>query len=245
MAQVQHRSRTGRLSVPNRVLLTSGRMTVLRAVHVRKDYMSDGDVVHALQDVCAEFAQGEFVALMGPSGCGKSTLLHVLGAMDRPGSGEVWLEDLPLHLQSEEALTEVRRTRVGFVFQFFHLLPTFTVEENVALPLLLGGVIDSADRVDELLSAVGLTHKRRAMPNRLSGGEMQRAAIARALAHHPSLVVADEPTGNLDSDAGAQVLDLLRRVAGDRGATVIMATHSEQAAAKADRVLVMRDGRLV
>jgi ABC-type lipoprotein export system ATPase subunit len=165
--------------------------------------------------------------------------------MDRPGSGEVWLQDLPLHLQSEEALTEVRRTRVGFVFQFFHLLPTFTVEENVALPLLLGGILDSTDRVKELLSAVDLTHKRRAMPHRLSGGEMQRAAIARALAHHPSVVIADEPTGNLDSEAGAQVLDLLRRVASNRAATVIMATHSEQAAAKADRVLVMRDGRLV
>src|SRR5262245_26115113 len=175
---------------------------LLRLTHIRKDYEGNGETVHALRDISAQIEAGEFVALMGPSGCGKSTLLHIIGAMDRPSEGEIWLNEQPLHLYDEEKLTHMRRRHVGFVFQFFHLLPTFTVEENVALPLLLGDTDHTRTRVQEILEAVGLTNRRYAMPGQLSGGEMQRAAIARALVHRPDVVVADEPTGNLDSDNG-------------------------------------------
>jgi putative ABC transport system ATP-binding protein len=165
--------------------------------------------------------------------------------MDRPSAGEIWLQDLPLHLQDEENLTQIRRTRIGFVFQFFHLLPAFTVEENVGLPLLLGGGNHGQGRVGEILEAVSLSHRRRALPSQLSGGEMQRAAVARALVHRPAVVLADEPTGNLDSENGARVLELLRRMAGTKETAVVMATHSELAAKSADRILAMRDGRLI
>jgi putative ABC transport system ATP-binding protein len=218
---------------------------VLRVSHVFKDYESDGDTVRALKDISLEVEQGEFVALMGPSGCGKSTLLHILGAMDRPTAGEVWFQEMPLHTYTEEALTHVRRKHVGFVFQFFHLLPTFTVAENVGLPLLLGGGNHSTERVDDILKAVGLIHKRYAMPSRLSGGEMQRVAIARALVHRPRLLIADEPTGNLDSESGARALELLRQMSGSGETAIVMATHNEPAAQMAHRILRMRDGRFV
>ena len=218
---------------------------LLRLSHIRKDYEGDGETVHAVKDISADIQPGEFVALMGPSGCGKSTLLHIMGAMDRPSAGEIWLKEQPLHLYDEEQLTHIRRRHVGFVFQFFHLLPTFTVEENVTLPLLLGGTDHTQSRVQEILESVGLTHRRHAMPSQLSGGEMQRAAIARALVHRPDLVIADEPTGNLDSDNGAQVLALLRQMSANCETATIMATHSEAAAQTADRILRMRDGSLV
>jgi ABC-type lipoprotein export system ATPase subunit len=218
---------------------------IVRLRGVSKQYAGEAEPVHALRDVSFEIAAGEFVAVTGPSGCGKSTLLHIIGAMDRPTRGEAWLRDLPLHEYDEEALTRVRRTEVGFVFQFFYLLPTFTVEENVGLPLLLAGRNHAGARVAELLQQVGLTHRTRAMPAQLSGGEMQRAAIARALIHEPPLVVADEPTGNLDSENGAQILEVLRRLCHDNGTTIVMATHSAAAAGSATRVVCMKDGRIV
>src|SRR3990172_11974655 len=183
---------------------------VARLRNIRKQYEGEAAPVDALRDVSLEIEPGEFVAVMGPSGCGKSTLLHILGAMDRPTSGEVWLRDLPLHTAGEETLTRVRRTEVGFVFQFFYLLPTFTVEENVGLPLLLAGRNHSGPKIAQLLDRVGLAHRLKALPHQLSGGEMQRVAIARAVIHEPALVLADEPTGNLDSENGAHVLELLR-----------------------------------
>jgi ABC-type lipoprotein export system ATPase subunit len=168
-----------------------------------------------------------------------------MGAMDRPTSGEAWIGDTPLHELSEDELTRVRRSQVGFVFQFFHLLPTLTVEENVALPLLLaGGRSVDGTRVAELLDTVGLAGRRHARPSELSGGEMQRAALARAVAHHPPLVVADEPTGNLDSDNGRRVLELLGRLSSG-GTTIVMATHSEAAAAVAGRRVQLKDGCLL
>jgi putative ABC transport system ATP-binding protein len=218
---------------------------VLRLHNVSKEYPGEAVPVEAVKDVSLEIQAGEMVALMGPSGCGKSSLLHILGAMDRPTKGEVWFEDRPLHTLDEEALTLVRRTHVGFVFQFFHLLPTFTVEENVGLPLLLAGSNHAASRIRELLEDVGLGHRLKAFPHQLSGGEMQRVAIARAVIHEPPLVVADEPTGNLDSENGTQVLDILRNLSARRGTTVVMATHSEAAAQSAARVIRMKDGRIL
>ena len=212
--------------------------------NVTKIYEAEGEPVVAVDGVSLDVDTGEFVALMGPSGCGKSTLLHILGAMDRPSRGEAWIGDAPIHKLTEEELTGIRRTRVGFVFQFFHLLPTMTVEENVALPLLLanGSGVDSG-RVRSILETVGLEHRRKSTPNKLSGGELQRAALARAIVHKPPLVIADEPTGNLDSENGRVVLELLAGLAVG-GTSVVMATHSREAASFAGRTLRMRDGRL-
>ncbi len=220
-------------------------MDAVRVSGVCKRYNGEGDPVDALKDVSTAVRPGEFVALTGPSGCGKSTLLHVMGGMDRPTSGEVWLGDQPLHAMTEEDLTQVRRTRIGFVFQFFYLLPTFTVEENVELPLLLAGRRDGRNRARELLEAVGLRDRLRAMPSTLSGGEMQRAAVARALVQDPALILADEPTGNLDSENGLIVLGLLKDLSRTRRVAVVMATHSPEAAGFADRGMAMKDGRLV
>jgi putative ABC transport system ATP-binding protein len=218
---------------------------VVRLRSVSKQYEGEAAPVEALKDVSIDIAAGEFVAVMGPSGCGKSTLLHIIGAMDRPTQGEAWLKENALHQYDEERLTRVRRTDVGFVFQFFYLLPTFTVEENVGLPLLLAGRNHGGPKIAALLERVGLGHRLKALPHQLSGGEMQRVAIARAVIHEPALVVADEPTGNLDSENGAHVLEVLRGLAWDHGVTVVMATHSDTAALSASRVLRMKDGRLV
>jgi putative ABC transport system ATP-binding protein len=212
---------------------------------VTKCYVGEGAPVEALHGASLTIAKGEFVAVMGQSGCGKSTLLHIIGAMDRPTQGEVWLQDQPLHTYSEEDLTHVRRTQVGFVFQFFYLLPTFTVEENVGLPLLLTGASETKDKIAGLLERVGLAHRRKALPRQLSGGEMQRVAIARAVIHEPALLVADEPTGNLDSTNGEQVLDILQNLSETRNTTIVMATHSEAAASHARRTIHMKDGRIL
>jgi putative ABC transport system ATP-binding protein len=219
-------------------------MPLARVSNVTKIYEAEGEPIVAVNGVSLAIEPGEFVALMGPSGCGKSTLLHILGAMDRPSQGEAWIEDTPIHKLTEEELTGIRRTRIGFVFQFFHLLPTMTVEENVALPLLLvnGSGVDS-ERVHSLLETVGLAHRRASTPNKLSGGELQRAALARAIVHNPPLVVADEPTGNLDSENGRVVLELLAGLALE-GTSVVMATHSSEAASFAARTIRMIDGRL-
>ena len=218
---------------------------LVRVRRVTKIYQGQGEGVVALRNVSLDVQPGEFLALQGPSGCGKSTLLHILGAMDRASNGEVWFLNRPLHALPEEELTLIRRSQVGFVFQFFYLLPTLTVEENVGLPLLLGGSrgIES-DRVMPLLQSVGLWHRRGAMPYQLSGGELQRVALARAVIHRPPLVIADEPTGNLDSENGASVLELLKVLSVERGTAVVMATHSPAAASYATRVLALEDGRL-
>jgi putative ABC transport system ATP-binding protein len=207
----------------------------------------DGQV-HALRDVSLSVQPGEFVALMGPSGCGKSTLLNLLGAIDRPSSGSIRIHGEEMSQLDDEALTRLRRERLGYVFQFFNLLDTLTVSENVAIPLELNNhpadrTLD--ERVRQQLARVGLGHRANFYPAQLSGGEMQRVAIARALIHEPLVVLADEPTGNLDSENGLQVLQLLQSLARDHGQTLLMATHSDEAAAFADRVIRLRDGRLV
>lgn len=219
-------------------------MIVLADVH--KIYRSGTVAVPALAGVSLTVAPGEFVAVIGPSGCGKSTLLNLVAGLDRPTRGTIRVDDVDLGRAPEEVLTRLRRERVGIVFQFYNLLPHLTARENVALPLLLNGTPLSqiAARVVEELTAVELLARADHFPHELSGGEMQRVAIARALAPRPALLLADEPTGNLDSERGAAVLALLRRLNRARAFTVLMATHSVEAAAVADRVLRLRDGRL-
>ena len=220
-------------------------MPLLRAENLTKTYVTGEARVTALAGVSFEVEAGAFVALMGPSGCGKSTLLHLCGAMDRPSAGTLKLNDRDLSAMGDDELTRVRREQVGFVFQFFNLLPTLTVADNIALPCLLAGVNgDDADRrAKELAARVGIAHRLSHYPQQISGGEMQRAAIARALIHKPSLLVADEPTGNLDSENGANVLALIGELNKELGVTVLMATHAVDVAAAASRVLKMKDGR--
>jgi putative ABC transport system ATP-binding protein len=220
---------------------------LLVATDLQKHYDGAGAPVAALRGVSLELAGGEFVALMGPSGCGKSTLLHLCGAMDRPTTGRLVFEGRDLSHLGDDALTRVRRTRAGFVFQFFNLLPTLTVEENIALPLMLArrSRTDATREARTLADRVGLGHRLAHYPQQLSGGEMQRTAIARAIVHRPALLVADEPTGNLDSGNGARVMDLLRELNADLGVTILMATHAPDIAAVAHRVVRMKDGKVV
>ncbi|RYD84697.1 MAG: ABC transporter ATP-binding protein [Verrucomicrobiaceae bacterium] len=200
----------------------------------------------ALDDVSLEIQEHEFLAITGPSGCGKSTLLHLLGGMDTPTSGEIFVGDLALHKATEAELTEYRRRRLGVVFQFFNLLPTMTVLENVCLPLLLQGqpLPEVRERAAELIALVGLADRQEHRVHQLSGGQMQRTAIARALIHNPMLLLADEPTGNLDSTHAGQVLDLLQKIASQRRTTLIVVTHSEEVARSASRRIQMRDGKI-
>jgi putative ABC transport system ATP-binding protein len=202
--------------------------------------------VQALAGVSLALDAGDFVALMGPSGCGKSTLLHLCGAMDRPTAGVITFEGRDLSALDDDDLTRVRRERIGFVFQFFNLLPTLTLGDNIALPCLLGGmrVKEAEARAAQIAERVGIAHRLPHYPQQVSGGELQRAAIARALVHEPALLIADEPTGNLDSDNGARVLAILSELSRDLGITILLATHAAEVAAAATRVQRMRDGRL-
>ncbi len=200
--------------------------------------------VEALRGVSLEFRGGEVVALLGRSGCGKTTLLNLCGAMDFPTTGEVEVAGKLTAKLDDADLTALRRHEIGFVFQFFQLLPSLTALENVELPLLLAGGKDTVRTARERLEWVGLAEKAAALPYQLSGGQMQRVAIARALVNNPSVLVADEPTGNLDTASGEVVLRLIRRAADEFGAAVVMATHSAEAAAIADRQVRMRDGRV-
>lgn len=192
-------------------------------------------------------APGERVALLGPSGSGKTTLLNCIGGVDKPDSGRVLIAGEELTALDSDGLARLRRQRIGTVFQFFHLLPTLTAAENVELPLQLLGVplVEREQRVRELLQRVGVQHRAHALPSELSGGEMQRVAIARAVVHRPALILADEPTGNLDSHTGEVVLDLLAEVVSESQAAMLMVTHSEEAARRCDRILRMKDGALL
>jgi putative ABC transport system ATP-binding protein len=207
-----------------------------------------GDVdVPALAGVSLDVAAGQFVSIVGPSGSGKSTLLHLMGGLDLPTAGEIVIEGTPISRMSDDEITIFRRRKIGFVFQFFNLLPTYSAEENVALPLLLDRrrARDVRDRVRAALDQVGLGHRRRHRPDELSGGEMQRVAIARALVIEPVLILADEPTGNLDTRTGEQILGLIRDANRARGSTVVLVTHDARAAAYADRIVTLKDGTVV
>ena len=225
--------------------LPDSAMIVLRAVD--KIYRQGATEVAALRGVTLDIAAGQFVSVVGPSGSGKSTLLHLLGGLDQPTAGEIEIEGTPIAAMSDDEITIFRRRRIGIVFQFFNLLPTLSAEENVALPLLLDGrrARDVRPRVESVLEQVGLAHRRRHRPDELSGGEMQRVAIARALVVEPALILADEPTGNLDTATGEQILELLREANAARGATIVMVTHDPRAAAYAGRTVAMRDGLVV
>jgi len=207
----------------------------------------NGAAVHALNGVDLYIKQGEFVAIMGPSGCGKSTLLHVLGGLDVLTGGEIYLDDEPVHRLDETGLTRLRRTKIGFVFQFFNLLPTLTVEENVRLPGLLQSLPSSEieKRSTTLLAAVGMESRARHRLHQLSGGEMQRTALARALLMEPRVLLADEPTGNLDSEASAKVVSLFREIGERLNTTIVMVTHGRDVASAAHRVIEMRDGKVI
>ena len=223
------------------------RMPVLELRDVHKRFGRGELAVSAVRAASFALAAGEFAATIGPSGCGKSTLLHLCGAMDRPTRGTVRLAGQPLAALDDDALTRLRRRHVGFVFQFFNLLPTLTVAQNIALPLLLAGspASEAAERARRTAARVGLSARTGHFPAQLSGGEAQRAAIARAVIHRPALLIADEPTGNLDSANGARVLELLRELNTRIGTAVLLATHDDRVAASAGRVIEMRDGAVV
>jgi putative ABC transport system ATP-binding protein len=222
-------------------------MPILETQSVRKQYKLGQVTVDALTGVDFAVNRGEFVAIMGPSGSGKSTLLHLLGGLDQPTDGEVMIADKRLSVMKEHQITLVRRRNVGFIFQFFNLVPTLTAEENIALPLVIGGkrLRDYQPRVEQLLTLVGIADRRHHKPDQLSGGQQQRVAIARAFVTQPSIVLADEPTGNLDSKSGEEVLNLLRRSCDELGQTIVMVTHDPKAASFADRVVFLKDGRVV
>lgn len=218
-------------------------MAFLQAEHLDKIYGSGDAQVHALRDVSFEVHKGEFVAIVGPSGSGKSTLMHLLGGIERPTGGRLELAGVDMFRQKEEALTIFRRRQIGLVYQFYNLVPLLTVRENLALPLLLDGRAPAPGQMEGLVEALGLEEKLDAFPTQLSGGQQQRVAIGRALIARPALLLADEPTGNLDTENTVQVMELLRRANLD-GQTIVMITHNPDLALQADRVMTIRDGRL-
>jgi len=234
---------TSRSKLPTLTLPEAGAERV-RLDDVTKTYLTDGQSVHALNGVSLSVRQGEFVALVGRSGCGKSTLLNLAGAMDFPSSGRVVLDGCSTSELDDNGLTRLRREKVGFIFQSFQLLNTLTVLENVELPLLLAGESAVRDRAQAQLELVELGDLASRMSHQLSGGQMQRVAIARSMVHGPGLLLADEPTGNLDTATGNVILELLRRIASDKNTAIIMATHSMEAASLADTVVKMRDGKI-
>jgi len=219
-------------------------VSLLRLEAVRKGFRRGREEVLALDGVDLRVDAGGFTALVGPSGSGKSTLLHLAGGLDKPDAGRILLEDRDLSTLSAGERAQLRRRQVGLVFQFFHLIPTLTVAENVELPLVLDGAHTRNGRVGDLLGRVGLSHRADHVPGELSGGEMQRAAIARALVARPRLLLADEPTGNLDSATGGEILDVLCEQVSEEGTALLMVTHDQAAAARANHVLHLRDGRL-
>ncbi|MDQ3849632.1 MAG: ABC transporter ATP-binding protein [Actinomycetota bacterium] len=215
------------------------------ARELTRRYGAGDAAVDALRGVSLAIVEGELTAIMGPSGSGKSTLMHLLAGLDRPTGGEVWIDATQIARLSDAELTRLRRRHVGFIFQFFNLLPMLTAEENVQLPLMLAGQDGDRAWVDELISSVGLAERRGHRPAELSGGQQQRVAVARALVSKPTVVFADEPTGNLDSKTSAEILELLRRSVDAYGQTTVMVTHDPSAAAIADRILFLADGRIV
>jgi len=220
---------------------------VLETKNLTKQYRMGDVTVSALDGVDFSVERGEFVAIMGPSGSGKSTLLHLLGGLDTPSSGEIILAGQPLSGMSDDQITRFRRQKIGFIFQFYNLLPTLSASENVALPLLIEGVpaTQYQQKVRDLLRLVDLEPRSGHLPDQLSGGQQQRVAIARAFANEPEIVLADEPTGNLDSRSGTAILELLRLTCRELGATIIMVTHDPRAASYADRVVFLKDGQIV
>jgi putative ABC transport system ATP-binding protein len=220
-------------------------MNIVSTTDLRRVYGEGETAVHALRGVTVGFPTGQFAAIMGPSGSGKSTLMHLLAGLDKPTSGSVVVDGQELANLDDGGLTRLRRDKLGFVFQAFNLVPVLSAEENILLPLTLAGRKPDREWWDRLIDTVGLRDRLTHRPSELSGGQQQRVAVARALVHRPAVVFADEPTGNLDSHASEEVLGLLRHAVDDFEQTVIMVTHDPQAAAVADRIVVLRDGEIV
>jgi putative ABC transport system ATP-binding protein len=230
------------LAFPGWVGETAGE--VVRLEKVSKVYDRGASSISALRGISLEVTKGQFLAVMGPSGSGKSTLLNIISGLDRPTEGDVLIDGRSTRALSEVAWTMLRRRQIGIVFQFFNLLPALTAQENVELPLLLRGDAHPQARAQACLKAVGLADRAGHRPSELSGGEQQRVALARALVHEPALLLADEPTGNLDSKIGHEIIELMKTLGQHNGQTIILATHSREAAAVADRVVTMRDGAI-
>ena len=219
--------------------------SIVRLQGVSKIYGNGDAQVRALDDVSVGFGAGEFTAIMGPSGSGKSTMMHILAGLDAPTSGHVFVEDTDITALKDTALTKLRRDRIGFVFQSFNLVPTLDARSNILLPMRLAGKTPDKDWFDLIVNSLGIADRLNHRPSEMSGGQQQRVAVARALMSRPAVIVADEPTGNLDSHSTTEVMDLLRRAVDELGQSVIMVTHDTSTAAYADRVLVCRDGRIV
>lgn len=220
-------------------------MVVLKTDDLKKFYGSEENQVKALNGVSLSIEQGEFIAIVGTSGSGKSTLLHMLGGLDRPTSGKVFVDDKDIFTLKDEALTIFRRRKIGFVFQAFNLVPVLNVYENIVLPIQLDGNDVDEDYVEQIIEVLGLKEKKNSMPSQLSGGQQQRVAIARALASKPTILLADEPTGNLDSKTSQDVLSLLKITGQKFGQTIVMITHNEEIAQMADRIIHIEDGLIV
>jgi putative ABC transport system ATP-binding protein len=218
---------------------------IVSCADIRRRFGEGQAAVDALRGVSVEFPKGELTGIVGPSGSGKSTLMHILAGLDRPTGGQVWIDGTEITSLDDRHLTELRREKLGFVFQFFNLVPVLTAEENIALPVRIASRDVERGWLDDLLATVDLSDRRTHRPSELSGGQQQRVAIARALMSRPAVVFADEPTGNLDSKSGADVLDLLRKSVDDFQQTVVMVTHDPRVASYADRVVVLADGQIV
>ena len=220
-------------------------MSVLRCEHLSKTYGAGDSLVKALVDVSFSVEKGEFVAVTGTSGSGKSTLLHIIGGVDRPGSGNVYINDTDLHSLTEDALAVFRRRNIGLIYQFYNLIPVLNIDENIILPSLLDGKAKDQNKLDEIVSYLNLNDRRTHLPSELSGGQQQRVSIGRALYTEPMLLLCDEPTGNLDSKAGKEIVNLLKSSNREYGQTVILVTHDESIAKEADRIIRIADGKII
>ena len=217
---------------------------VAAARHASKHYGSGDSTVRALDDVSVEFHEGEFTAIMGPSGSGKSTLMHCIAGLDELTSGSAYIDGTDISTLKDKALTELRREKLGFIFQSFNLVPTLTADENIRLPLMLGNDKGDAEWIDLVIDTVNLRDRLTHRPTELSGGQQQRVAVARALANKPRIIFADEPTGNLDSTTGGEILSFMRKAVDELGQTIVMVTHDPVAASRADRIVFIADGRI-
>lgn len=219
----------------------------MQGKHISKNFRLDNTITKVLKDVSLEVAQGEFVSIMGPSGSGKSTLLYILGGLDAPTSGQVLLNGIDISRLQDEKMSRIRRQKIGFIFQFYNLIPNLNVEENIMLPLLLDGkkMGNYKKKLNHILEVVGLSDRRKHTPRELSGGQQQRVAIARALIGNPEILFADEPTGNLDSKTGAEIMNLLQEINLRSGQTIMMVTHSPEAAKSSSRIITVQDGMII
>ena len=220
-------------------------MEILRVEHLSKHYGAGENQVRAVDDVSFSVEKGEFLAIIGPSGSGKSTLLHILGGVDRPTAGKVFVDGQDVYAQNDEKLAIFRRRQVGLIYQFYNLIPVLTAEENMTLPVLLDGRTVNTERLEELLDILQLKGRRKSLPNQLSGGQQQRVSIGRALMNAPAVVLADEPTGNLDSKNSHEIVELLKLSNRRYGQTLIVITHDESIALQADRIIAIEDGKIV